>query len=137
MAGEPWGKRAAGTRPPKNKSQKVGAFFGAEKVTAKTPRLPRKSPQPHRQKTTSKTHFLPKTPCKTPIDHEIKKILKSLPIRMDYFVQRSRNFLDGRLDVFGFGGLGEPGEVQVLLHGATGLLGIMRADGAVDLAMHL
>jgi hypothetical protein len=56
------GKRAVGTRTRKNKSQKVGAFFGAEKVTAKTPRLPRKSPQLNQQKTTSKTPILLKTP---------------------------------------------------------------------------
>jgi hypothetical protein len=48
-----------------NKSQKVGVFFATEKVTAKTPRLPRKPPQLHHQKTTLKTRFLPKTPAKT------------------------------------------------------------------------
>ena len=137
MAGAFSGSRAVEGQTLKNKSQKVGVFFRAEKLTAKTPRLPRKSPHPHQPKTTSKTRFLLKTPAKTTIHHEIKNILKSLAIRMDYFVQRSWNFLDGRLDVFGLGGLGEPGEVQVLLHSATGLLGIMRADSAVDLAMHL
>jgi hypothetical protein len=64
MVGASSGKRAVAARTPKNKSQKVGAFLIAEKVTAKTPRLPRKSPQSHQQKTTSKTRFLLKTPCK-------------------------------------------------------------------------
>jgi hypothetical protein len=62
MVGEPSGRRTVGTGTSKNKSQKVGAFFRAEKVTAKTPRPPRKSPHPHQQKTTSKTRFLLKTP---------------------------------------------------------------------------
>jgi hypothetical protein len=33
--------------PAKNKVQKVGVFFEPEKVTAKTPRQPHKSPQLH------------------------------------------------------------------------------------------
>jgi hypothetical protein len=38
---------------------------------------------------------------------------------------------------FGFGGLGDAGEVEVLLHGEAGLGRVMRANGAVDLAVHL
>ena len=37
----------------------------------------------------------------------------------------------------GFCGLGHAGEVEVLLHGLAGLLGVMGADGAVDFAVHL
>jgi hypothetical protein len=62
-------QRAAEEQTLKNKSQKVGAFFGAEKVTAKTPRLPRKTPQLHHQKTTSKTSLSLKTPAKRRIRH--------------------------------------------------------------------
>ena len=39
--------------------------------------------------------------------------------------------------VLGFGGLGHAGEVEVLLHGELGLRRVVRADGAVDLAVHL
>lgn len=36
-----------------------------------------------------------------------------------------------------FRGLGDAGEIEVLLHGDAGLGGVMRANGAIDLAMHL
>jgi hypothetical protein len=64
MVGMSSGKRGGRTGIPKNKSQKAGVFFKAKKATAKTPGLPRKSPHPHQQKTTPKTPFLLKTPCK-------------------------------------------------------------------------
>jgi len=49
---------------PKNKSQKPGAFFHPEKVTLKTPRLPRIPPRFHHQNTTSKHPFFTKSPAK-------------------------------------------------------------------------
>src|ERR1700761_1769324 len=76
LAGWPRGFRAdtpPGAARPKNKSQKVGVFFRAEKLTAKTPRLPRKSPHSHQQKTTSKPRFLPKTLCKNTDPPQNKK----------------------------------------------------------------
>ena len=41
------------------------------------------------------------------------------------------------LGLFGFGGLGGSGEVEVLLHGLAGERGVTRSDGAEDLAVHL
>ncbi|MBB5342451.1 hypothetical protein [Tunturibacter empetritectus] len=47
-----------------NKSPKPGTFFHPEKVTAKTPRLPRIPPRSHHQKTISKHPLFAKNPCK-------------------------------------------------------------------------
>jgi hypothetical protein len=51
---------------PENKSQNPGAFLHPEKLTAKTPRLPRIPPRSHHQKTTSKHSLSAKYPAKTP-----------------------------------------------------------------------
>src|SRR5271170_4925414 len=51
--------------PLKNKSKDRGVFFRPKKCPSKTPRLPRMSPRPHHQKTTSSRRPSPKTPCKT------------------------------------------------------------------------
>jgi hypothetical protein len=82
MAGAFSDSRAVERQTRKNKSQKVGAFFKSEKVAATTPRLPRKTPHHHHQKTTSRTRLLPKTPAKKPIPHEFKKSRNNLPIRV-------------------------------------------------------
>jgi hypothetical protein len=39
--------------------------------------------------------------------------------------------------LIGFGGLGGAGEIEMLLHGLAGFGGVVGADGAVDLAVHL
>jgi hypothetical protein len=72
MIGASSGGRPAEEQTLKNKSQKVGVFFEAEKVAAKTPHSPCKTPRLHHQKTTSKTHISLKSPAKTPLHHRFK-----------------------------------------------------------------
>jgi hypothetical protein len=55
--------------PPRNKSQKVGVFFSAEKVSVKTPQSPHNPPQIDHQNTTFSHLFLPKPPAKTTNHH--------------------------------------------------------------------
>jgi hypothetical protein len=55
--------------PLKNKSQKVGVFFSAEKASAETPQSPHIPPQINHQNTTFAHPFLPKPPAKTTTHH--------------------------------------------------------------------
>jgi hypothetical protein len=61
-SGEP--SRIPKTGTPKNKLRNHGAFFEAEKLTAKTPRFTTQPPRLHHQKTTIKHPFFAKTPAK-------------------------------------------------------------------------
>jgi len=56
---------------------------------------------------------------------------------MGRFGESRRNPSGGRLGRLLFCGLSDAGEVEVLLHGATSLRGVMRSDGAIYLAVHL
>jgi hypothetical protein len=64
----------------KNKVRKCGVFFEREKVSVKSPRLPRISPQNDHQNTTFCTHFFAKPPVKHRFRPRQKKSAENLPL---------------------------------------------------------